>query len=89
MQAGYGDADDSDILIHGAYHPFVNGAFYPPEAMPIHAECKNRQDISGRLWKWLSGNDLLIIKRNGEIPLAVLPYTEYLLLVGGSKPEVK
>lgn len=41
-------------------------------------ECKNQQGIGDYLWKWLKGNDGLIIKRNGRPPLMVIPYDEYL-----------
>lgn len=44
-------------------------------------ECKNREDISKRIWEWLEDNDALIIKRNHSNPLVVVTLDDYIDLI--------
>jgi hypothetical protein len=52
----------------------------------LRVEVKWQESIAMKFWRWLKGHDLLVVKRNGKIPLAVLPLTDYLELIGGIKP---
>lgn len=55
------------------------------------AECKNREDITDRLWSWLDHVSvpdkvkLLIVKRNRREPLVVLTLDDFCDLVSGAK----
>ena len=50
-------------------------------------ECKNREDITDRLWSWLDGirshgtRSALVVKRNRRRPLVVLDLEDFLTLV--------
>jgi hypothetical protein len=52
----------------------------------LRVECKHHENHPSRFWKWLKGHDVIFLKRNHKIPLAVLPLTDYLELIGGVKP---
>ena len=50
-------------------------------------ECKNREDLTDRLWTWLAHISVpgkwkaLVVKRNGRPPLVVLGFDEYCALL--------
>lgn len=44
-------------------------------------EAKNQEAIGSYIWKWLGINKGLIIKKNGLMPLVVIPYADYLELL--------
>ena len=85
------DGDDtySDVQIMGRryFGDLDEGStLFGYDHVTLRAECKHREDIPLKLWKWLEGHDVLLLKRNNKTPLAVMPYTEYLALIGGN-PE--